>query len=520
MNKGKGLLAGIIGSLIIMLPFSSGIAEEEVSSAAVSAAKIATKADFSYTASVLSVAFDGGLSSFDLDRAGTYQWDFGDGATSTEIRPQHTYAKDGHYTVSLTVEDINGRTQILRKKISVRSAKTGFENGWQLGSKLSHEGAMQPMYMCTTQSPNWVSIVDLKDEGISTSDIVGTKAIKSFWTETGYDYTTHPRLRRGAEACAEPGNGTQKEAWIGFMVYLPSKGYPMDKRGGIFQLFSSNGSCTSWAGMLTVVNNSLMFSHRTGCVTPTEPILVKDIPRDRWIPVIVHVVVSRQQQGQVELWFDGAPKNKPTYSAKNINFGFGVWRDDDTIEGPMHFTFGQYAWNDSNYTPNETRVNYFDNIHIVNEGRDDGWENVNPLTANNQYTGAQVWANRQWEGSGVQRAFDGDINTKYAAYESNTPLYLQYRFPKGESSQAVSYKISSTDSSTNKRYPRDWTLLGSNDGVTWNTLDQQMNQYFGKRATREFQVATPGEYSYYRLRIDANNGASVTEVGDIVFLDK
>lgn len=203
MNKGKGLLAGIIGSLIIMLPFSSGIAEEEVSSAAVSAAKIATKADFSYTASVLSVAFDGGLSSFDLDRAGTYQWDFGDGVTSTEIRPQHTYAKDGSYTVSLTVQDINGRTKTLRKKISVRSAKTGFENGWQLGSERSHEGAMQPMHMCTTQSPNWVSVVDLKDEGISTSDIVGTKAIKSFWTETGYDYTTHPRLRRGAEAAQD-----------------------------------------------------------------------------------------------------------------------------------------------------------------------------------------------------------------------------------------------------------------------------------------------------------------------------
>lgn len=181
------------------------------------------------------------------------------------------------------------------------------------------------------------------------------------------------------------------------MVYLPSKGYPMNKRGGIFQLFSGNGSCTSWAGMLTVVNNSLMFSHRTGCVTPTEPTLVKDIPRDRWIPVIVHVVVSRQQQGQVELWFDGASKDKPTYSAKNINFGFGVWRDDDTIEGRMHFTFGQYAWDESNYTPNETRVNYFDNIHIVNEGRDDGWEDVNPLTAHNQYTGAQVWANRQWK---------------------------------------------------------------------------------------------------------------------------
>lgn len=35
----------------------------------------------------------------------TYQWDFGDGTTSTEQNPRHTYAKDGSYTATLTVMD-------------------------------------------------------------------------------------------------------------------------------------------------------------------------------------------------------------------------------------------------------------------------------------------------------------------------------------------------------------------------------------------------------------------------------
>ncbi|TNE66040.1 MAG: PKD domain-containing protein [Bacteroidetes bacterium] len=38
----------------------------------------------------------------------TYEWDFGDGATSTEQNPTHTYAEDGVYTVLLTVTSSDG----------------------------------------------------------------------------------------------------------------------------------------------------------------------------------------------------------------------------------------------------------------------------------------------------------------------------------------------------------------------------------------------------------------------------
>lgn len=36
----------------------------------------------------------------------TYFWDFGDGATSTEENPHHTYVHAGHYTVCLFIEDL------------------------------------------------------------------------------------------------------------------------------------------------------------------------------------------------------------------------------------------------------------------------------------------------------------------------------------------------------------------------------------------------------------------------------
>jgi PKD repeat protein len=38
----------------------------------------------------------------------SFKWDFGDGATSTEQNPGHTYAKIGEYTATLTVTDQKG----------------------------------------------------------------------------------------------------------------------------------------------------------------------------------------------------------------------------------------------------------------------------------------------------------------------------------------------------------------------------------------------------------------------------
>lgn len=51
--------------------------------------------------------------------AQSYQWDFGDGTTSTEAVPHHLFPKCGTYNVKLTVTDANGKPTSVEKPVDV-----------------------------------------------------------------------------------------------------------------------------------------------------------------------------------------------------------------------------------------------------------------------------------------------------------------------------------------------------------------------------------------------------------------
>jgi len=75
-------------------------------------------ADFSYTTSELTVTF----TDQSTDTDGTivaWNWNFGDGSTSTEQNPIHTYSAGGNFTVQLSVTDNNGDTDIVSKNVTV-----------------------------------------------------------------------------------------------------------------------------------------------------------------------------------------------------------------------------------------------------------------------------------------------------------------------------------------------------------------------------------------------------------------
>ncbi|TXS46583.1 glycoside hydrolase family 92 protein [Streptomyces sp. uw30] len=102
---------------------------------------------------------------------------------------------------------------------------------------------------------------------------------------------------------------------------------------------------------------------------------------------------------------------------------------------------------------------------------------------------------------GVGALFD---NTS-ATQESVTSLDL----PVSESAKAVQYTLTSPSDRT--KAPTGWKLQGSNDGTTWQTLDERSGQSFTwDRQTRAFSVGSPGTYAKYRLVLDGE--AVVSEV--------
>ncbi|WP_405590473.1 GH92 family glycosyl hydrolase [Streptomyces sp. NBC_01092] len=102
---------------------------------------------------------------------------------------------------------------------------------------------------------------------------------------------------------------------------------------------------------------------------------------------------------------------------------------------------------------------------------------------------------------GVGALFD---NTS-ATQESVTSLDL----PVSESAKAVQYTLTSPSDRT--KAPTGWKLQGSNDGTTWQTLDERSGQPFTwDRQTRAFSVGSPGTYGKYRLVLDGE--AVVSEV--------
>jgi hypothetical protein len=113
----------------------------------------------------------------------------------------------------------------------------------------------------------------------------------------------------------------------------------------------------------------------------------------------------------------------------------------------------------------------------------------------------------------ADKAFDGDYSTKWLNFWldfSPTGSWIQNRYADDARYYVTEYAITSANDAP-ERDPRDWTLLGSNDGgESWDMLDSRTGVIFDNRfETQNFSITSPGTYNIYRLKITAVQDVSI-----------
>ncbi|GAA2246652.1 alpha-1 2-mannosidase [Streptomyces ruber] len=83
--------------------------------------------------------------------------------------------------------------------------------------------------------------------------------------------------------------------------------------------------------------------------------------------------------------------------------------------------------------------------------------------------------------------------------------------PVSGRTKAVQYTLTSSRDRT--KAPAGWTLQGSKDGTSWQTLDRRSGESFAwDRQTRAFSVQKPGAYQHYRLVLTGESTLAEVEL--------
>ncbi|WP_437918970.1 discoidin domain-containing protein [Sphingobacterium sp. LRF_L2] len=119
-------------------------------------------------------------------------------------------------------------------------------------------------------------------------------------------------------------------------------------------------------------------------------------------------------------------------------------------------------------------------------------------------------------GEGSSKLIDNNIETKVYLSSVGTSLYWQFEYFEPQIINA--YTMTSGNDSP-ERDPKNWEIVGSDDGQTWTVLDSRIDQAFSSRKlTRTFSFENTKLYKYYRIRITSTNGSANFQLSEFRML--
>lgn len=116
-------------------------------------------------------------------------------------------------------------------------------------------------------------------------------------------------------------------------------------------------------------------------------------------------------------------------------------------------------------------------------------------------------------GQDAAKLFD-DTSRTQVTFATGTPqVTWAYR---GGRQAPTTYTLTSGSAAGD---PADWKLQGSNDGITWTTVDSRHGEVFPWRdQTRPFTIARPGKFAQFRLVVSKTVGAAQANLAEVELL--
>ncbi|RZT78048.1 putative alpha-1,2-mannosidase [Micromonospora violae] len=116
-------------------------------------------------------------------------------------------------------------------------------------------------------------------------------------------------------------------------------------------------------------------------------------------------------------------------------------------------------------------------------------------------------------GQDAKKLFD-DSSTSQLTFTSATPE-ITWAFRAGKQKPTY-YTVTSGAAAGD---PANWRLQGSNDGLTWTTVDSRTDQVFPWRnQTRPYSIDKPGRFAQFRLAVTRTVGAAQTNLAEVELL--
>ncbi|MGK6351261.1 discoidin domain-containing protein [Parapedobacter sp. DT-150] len=115
-------------------------------------------------------------------------------------------------------------------------------------------------------------------------------------------------------------------------------------------------------------------------------------------------------------------------------------------------------------------------------------------------------------GEGSLKLVDNDTGSKFLVGDYRADLWVQLVYDAP--TKLGAYTLTSANDAPD-RDPKDWELLGSNDGENWVTLDARTGEVFTERfQTKRYEFNTAELYTHYRIQFGVNNGSNLWQLGE------